>query len=163
PGDEEGRLYREIERSKPAPQGICVINSAGKVLSWALMFEDDQSVPAFLDHCQERFSRYPDAKQPVAAERYLKFPGAKLDDVADTRNPLPLTDRHAKGKYCPAVPPLLPGTVVARLFGRALDKDGKPVAETVRQEHYVEDRFEIPVAAQNQLAATLAGAVAERF
>ena len=51
PGDEEGQLYREIGRSKPAPQGICVVNSAGKVLDWALMFDDDSSVLAFLDHC----------------------------------------------------------------------------------------------------------------
>ena len=34
PYDEEGRLYREIGRSKVLPQGICVINSACKVLAW---------------------------------------------------------------------------------------------------------------------------------
>ena len=50
PDDEEGRLYREIARSKLAPQGICVVNSAGKVLDWVLMFDDDQQVLAFLDH-----------------------------------------------------------------------------------------------------------------
>ena len=68
PGDEEGLLYREIERSKPAPQGICVVNSAGKVLNWTLMFDDDQSVLAFFDHAKQRFAKYPDAKKPVAAE-----------------------------------------------------------------------------------------------
>ncbi len=40
----EGLLYREIGRSKPAPQGICVANSDGKVLDWALMFDGDKSV-----------------------------------------------------------------------------------------------------------------------
>ena len=34
PDDQEGLLYREIGRSKPGPQGICVVNSAGKVLAW---------------------------------------------------------------------------------------------------------------------------------
>ena len=57
PNDEEGRLYREIGRSRPAPQGICVVNSAGKVLDWALMFDDDKSVLAFLDHSARRFAR----------------------------------------------------------------------------------------------------------
>ena len=34
PDNDEGRLYREIGRSKILPQGICVANSAGKVLAW---------------------------------------------------------------------------------------------------------------------------------
>ncbi len=29
PGGPEGRFLREIGRSKPSPQGICVANSAG--------------------------------------------------------------------------------------------------------------------------------------
>src|SRR5205085_8401914 len=55
------------------------------------------------------------------------------------------------------------GTVVARLFGRALGKDGKPVADTVRQEHYVEDRFSVGVGMQERLAEALAGAGGKRF
>jgi hypothetical protein len=53
--------------------------------------------------------------------------------------------------------------VVARVFGRALDKDGMPVADTVRQEHYVEDRFHVPVTMQAGLAEALADAGAKRF
>ena len=34
PDNDEGRLYREIGRSKILPQGVCVVNSAGKVLDW---------------------------------------------------------------------------------------------------------------------------------
>ena len=33
PNNDEGRLYQEIGRSKLAPQGLCVINSAGKMLA----------------------------------------------------------------------------------------------------------------------------------
>jgi hypothetical protein len=163
PDDEEGRLCREIGRSKPAPQGICVANSAGKVLDWVLMFDDDQDVPAFLDHALKRFARYPDAKQPVPAERYMKFPSAKLEDVEDNGKTVPVAERHPEGKSCPAKPPLRPGTVVARLFGRALDKDGKPVDDAVRQEHYVEDRFNVTVPVQETLARALADAGSDRF
>jgi hypothetical protein len=163
PGGEEGQLYREIGRSKLAPQGICVINPAGKVLAWSLMFDDDRSVVGFLDHALMRYARYPDANQAVPAERYMRFPGERAEDVADTRQPLPAGARHAPGQHCPGTPPVPPGTVVARLFGRALDPEGRPLADTVRQEHYVEDRFEIPAGLQDQLAAALASAGDGRF
>ena len=156
--DKEGRLYREIGRSKVAPQGICVVNSAGKVLAWAMMFDDDKSVLAFFDHAKDRFSTYPDAKKPVAAEVYQKFPSQKRKDVADSGNVLPILDRHPEGKHCPAEPPLRKGTVSVRLFGRALDKDGTPVADSIRQENYIEDRFNIAVPTQEKLSRALAEA-----
>lgn len=162
PDDEEGRLYREINRSNPA-QGICIVNSAGKVLNWVVMFDDDKSVLAFLDHTLKRFAKYPDAKQRVAAERYMKFPSFKVDDVQDTAKAPLVIEGHAEGKSCPAKPRFPRGTVVARVFGRALDKDGKPVADTVRQEHYVEDRFHVTVAMQDGLAKALADAGPTRF
>jgi hypothetical protein len=156
PDDEEGLLYREVARSRIAPQGICVVNSAGKVLNWALMFDDDKGVLTFLDHARDRYAKFPDARRRVAAERHARFPSQRLDDVADSGRTLPVLDRHPRGKHCPAEPPLRRGTVVARLVGRALDKHGKPVAETVRQENYVEDRFPIGVEAQERLAEALA-------
>ena len=158
PDDEEGLLYREIERSKPAPQGICVVNSAGKVLNWTLRFDDDKSLLAFFDHAKERFDRYPDAKKPVAAEVYEKFPSQRRKDVDDSGKDLPVLDRHPDGKHCPAEPPLPKGTLAARLIGRALDKDGKPVADTLRQENYIEDRFNIADQTQEKLAKALADA-----
>ena len=45
----EGKFLAEISRSKPAPQGVCVANASGKVLAWALSFDDDTQVPKFLD------------------------------------------------------------------------------------------------------------------
>src|SRR5207245_3946377 len=112
PDNEEGRLYREIGRSKPAPQGICVVNSDGKVLNWALSFDDDKSVLAFLDHAAKRFAKHPDAKKPVAAQRHLRFPSEKLADVADNGKAPLVIDRHGKGKTCPATPPLPRGTAL---------------------------------------------------
>jgi hypothetical protein len=161
--DEEGRLYREIGRSKLAPQGICVVNSAGKVLAWTMAFDDDKSVLAFLDHSARRFAQFPDAKKPVAAERYMRFPSVKLAEVADNGKAPFISDRHPEGKHCPATTRVRQGTVLARVFGRALDKDGKPLVDTVRQEHYVEDRFHVPVAMQEALAKALADAGTERF
>jgi hypothetical protein len=163
PDDHEGRLYREIGRSKILPQGICVVNSAGKVLDWVFMFDDDQSVLAFLDHARERFAKFPDAKKPFPAERYMKFPSQKLTDIEDNGKVVPIVERHPEGKSCPAKPRVQQGTIVARVFGRALDKDGKPVADTVRQENYVEDRFNVPVVKQEALAKALAAAGTERF
>jgi len=158
PDDEEGLLYREIGRSRPAPQGICVINSAGKVLNWALMFDDDRSVIAFLDRARQRFAKFPSAKKPVAAEIHEKFPSRKRKDMDDSGTTLPVLDRHPRGKHCPAEPLLRKGTVAVRLFGRALGKDGKPVADTVRQENYIEDRFNIAVSTQELLARALSKA-----
>jgi hypothetical protein len=163
PPNAEGRLCREIGRSKPAPQGICVANSAGKVLSWALMFDDDQRVLAFLDHAAKRFARYQGARRPVPAERYMRYPSEKLEDVADTRQKLPVAERHPKGESCPARPGLREGTVAVRLIGRALDKKGMPLADTVRQEHYVEDRFHVSVGLQEALAKAARAAGTKRF
>jgi hypothetical protein len=163
PNDEEGRLYREIGRSKILPQGICVINSACKVLAWAEMFDDDNSVVTFLDHCLKRSAQLPDAKKPVPAERYMKFPSQKLADIEDNGKAPVIARRHAEGKSCPATPQVPQGTIDARLFGRALNKDGKPVADTLRQENYIEDRFQVPVAMQAALAKALQGAGRDRF
>ena len=163
PNDEEGRLYREIGRSKVLPQGICVINSACKVLAWAAFFDDDKSVVAFLDHCQKRFAEFPDAKKPFPAERYMKFPSQKLVDIEDNGKAPAIVERHPEGKSCPAKPRVQHGTIDARLFGRALNKDGKPVADTLRQEHYVEDRFHVPVPMQEALVKALKDAGSDRF
>lgn len=162
-GDEESRLYREIGRSKPAPQGICVANSAGKVLDWALSFDNDESVLAFLNHSLKRFREHPDARQLVAAERFMRFPSQKLPDIADNGEAAPVAEFHPKGVRCPAKPGLPPGTVVARLFGRALDAKGQPISDTVSQENYVEDRFTAMPAMQESLSKALVEAGAHRI
>ncbi len=163
PDNDEGRLYREIGRSKILPQGVCVVNSAGKVLDWVFMFDDDKSVLDFLDHAKKRFAEFPDATKPVPAERYKGFPSEKLANVDDGGKVMPMVERHREGESCPGKPPVPEGTLLARVFGRALDTEGKPVADTVRQENYVEDRFSVPVVRQAGLAKALAAAGTNRF
>jgi hypothetical protein len=159
----EGELYAEIARSKPAPQGICTTNSAGKALAWALSFDDDKSILEFLDHVAERYQQSPDAEKPVTAERFRQFPSSKLADVRDTRKRVKVPELHASDDRCPARPALQQGTLVGRIIGRALDKNGKPVADTIRQENYMEARFEMPVSVQEQLSFAAKQANGDRF
>ncbi|HEY3242343.1 MAG TPA: hypothetical protein VGM03_03245 [Phycisphaerae bacterium] len=158
----EGRLYGELGRSKIAPQGICIANSAGKALAWVAMFDDQQSVLAFLNHGLQRFQNFPDASRPVAAERYMRFPSAKLDDVQDDAGLLTIVERHLPGEACPAKPPATPGTLIVRVVGRALDADAKPVADTTSQQTYVEERFDVPLGTQAKLVRALASAPERR-
>lgn len=159
----EGDLYAEIARAKPAPQGICTANSAGKVLAWALSFDDEAGILKFLDHVAERYRQSPDAKRPVTAERFMKFPSRPLENVADNGRASKIPAAHASGVRCPAKPTVEAGTLVGRIIGRALDEDGVPLTDTVKQENYVEARFEIPVLTQAGLAAAAAKAGKNEF
>ncbi len=159
----EGALYAEIARSKPAPQGICTTNSAGKVLAWALSFDDNKSILGFLDHVSDRYREFSDASSPVNAERYRKFPSHKLSDVNDNGKRINAPERHANGDRCPAVPALERGTLVGRIIGRALDDDGIPVSDTVRQELYMEARMQVAVSVQEQFARVATHTDGRRF
>ena len=70
-------------------------------------------------------------------------------------NVLPVLDRHPERMTAP------PSRRCQR--GRSLSgcsagrgKDGKPVTDTLRQENYVEDRFDIAIPTQEKLAKALA-------
>lgn len=162
PPGAEGHLLREIGRSKPAPQGICVANSSGKVLAWSLSFDDEKSVADFVDYALKRYSKHPYASKPCATERYMKYPSNKLRDVADDGRVLRIPEEHAHATDCPAGLRASKGTFLARVVGRTLDKDGRPTGDTIRQEHYIEDVFQIPPASQAALADAVAAAGEER-
>jgi hypothetical protein len=162
PDKDERWLYQRISRVKLAPQGICVLNSAGQVLAWVQMFDDDRSVLDFLDHGLKCFRANADAKRLVATERYMSFPSARHKDFRDeVKPPAVVAEGHPPGKSCPAhagKEPVPAGSVLARLVGRALDDKGKLLADTVRQEHYVEDQFSVKPAMQRALAKVLGSA-----
>ena len=163
PPGREGRFLREIGRSKPAPQGICVANSAGKVLAWALSFDDAASVPRFLDHVLQRHKETPGTEQPVTAQRFMRFPSQRLADVPDIHVALPKPEAHPADSFCPATPPKPSGTVVAKVWGRAVRVDGELVADCLAQENYAEDVFDIPPDIQAELARAVDGAGNTRF
>lgn len=166
PDKDERWLYERINRAKLAPQGIGVLKSDGQVLAWVQMFDKDQSVLDFLEHSLKRFQETADAKEPVVTQRYGRFPSDESRDLIDKEKlPAVIADGHAKGKSCPAKSgkePVAAGSILARLVGRALDDKGKPVADTVNQEHYAEDQFGIAPAMQQAVAKALANEGTER-
>jgi hypothetical protein len=166
PDEAERWLYQRLNRAKLAPQGIGVLNSAGQVLAWVQMFDDDQSVLDFLDYSLKRFAEKKDAKELVVTQRYLRFPGDKASDYQDeTKLPTVVAEAHPKGKRCPAEDgkgKVAPGSINARLVGRALDRRGEPVTDMVKQEHYVEDQFAVAPNVQQMLMKALGNAGAER-
>jgi hypothetical protein len=163
---DERWLYQRVNRARLAPQGICVLDPSGQVLAWVQMFDDDQSVLDFLEHGLKRFREKREVDRRVLTERFMRFPGEKGEDFRDqTKLPAVVAAGHPKGKHCvsdDAKGAMPPGSLVARLVGRALDGHGKPVADTVRQEHYVEDQFTINPDVQQELTKALADAEAGR-
>ncbi len=147
---EEAELYARLKRCMLAPQGIGVLNGSGQVLAWVQMFDDQKQIAAFLDHAV--------ALKPGITERYMSFPRNRMDD-RDVDPPAAPAESHAKGARCPARAAAkgatAKGGVTARLYGRALDAHGKPVADTVRQEHYVQDQFSISRELQAAIAMSL--------
>ncbi len=162
PSGVEGQLYAEIGRSKPAPQGICTANSDGKVLAWALSFDDDASILKFLDHALQRYRQHPDASVSGTAQRYMKFPSRKLNDVSDNDRRIRIPADHGD-QQCPGTPVTQAGTLVGTIIGRALNENGKPVSDTVLQEHYMEARTEFGVDIQQQLWQATRTADGDRF
>ncbi len=159
--DDEGRLFRSIYCSKVQPQGTCVLNSAGQVLAWVLMYDKNQSVLDFLDHSRKRYEAYPSGEEAVAAERYMRFPSAQLEDFQEEPKPTAIVQGHLDAKSCLAQPPLAEGTLTARVFGRAVDEQGEFLG-TVNQEHFALDRFEVTPAMQDRLTKALADAGTSR-
>ena len=138
----EGELYRELRRTQAAPQGICVMNSAGKVLDWVLSFDDDQAIPAFFDEVRQRYDRLPRDQQPVLTRRFRSYPSRTINSIADTGQKFQIPDRH-ENEECPAKLKPRIGSLVGTVVGRPLDPTGKPIARTLRQEDYMEATFEI--------------------
>lgn len=162
PDDDEGKLLQSIYRSKVQPQGTCILNSGGQVFAWVIMYDKDKRVLEFLDRGLKRYRDHPDAKEAITTERYFRFPSDKREDMKDEARPQPIAEGHAEGKHCPGWVDLPRGTVVARVIGRALDKEGKLSAQTVNQEHLALDRFEVSPALQEKLAKALADGGANR-
>jgi hypothetical protein len=141
---------------------MCVVNAGGQALAWAMNHEPNQDILSFLDHGLERFRENPDGQKPVTTERYVHYPRKRLEDYKTEAARLPIPAGHPDKGGCPSWIQHPKGTVVARLVGRALRKDGTPVADTVRQANYIEDLFHISVRTQENLAKALGDAKTDR-
>ena len=160
--DDEGRLFQSICRSRVQPQGTCVLNTGGQVLTWVLTYDKDQSVLDFLDHSLKRFRKHPDAKRPIVTERYMQFPSGRVEDVREEAKPAALAKVHATGTRCLAKGRQPRGTFVAKVIGRALDENGKLSSHTINQEHLALDHFFVTPEMQAELAKVLANAGTRR-
>ena len=154
----EGDLYREIARSRPLPQGICVVNSEGKVLQWAVAFDGDPQVVEFLARAVKRYQRVPGPEEPLIAERYMRYPSQRKPDMEASaiKIQIPeLSDWKAIPSTSPQIPP---NALDAKIIGRAVKPNGDLVDDVLQQEHYAEDRFILDAALMNGLAEQLSKA-----
>ena len=117
---EEAKLFQSLYRSQVEPQGICVVNTGGQALAWAMNHDNNQEdILSFLDHGLERFHKNPDGKNPVTTERYRHYPKLRLEDYKTEAAKLPIPQGHSNKGGCPSWTQHPKGTVVARLVGRA--------------------------------------------
>lgn len=162
PGGVEGGLYREINRTKAAPQGMCVMNSDGKVLDWVLSFDNEEQTVAFFEYAIDRYQEFPDSKHQFATKRYRRFPSRQMSEVADSGKPIEFPTRH-ESDYCPGTRKLPDGMLTGKVVGRPVDGNGVPIAKTHHQEDYMEATFDVSASAQRELIAAMTKANGNRF
>ena len=161
PAGPEGAIYRELRRTRAAPQGICIANSAGKALAWTLGFDDDKRLAEFFDYAKRRYKANPSSGATV--ERFRRFPSAKLADVPDNGEELTVPAQHPGGEPCPGNLGVPEGTVAGRIVGRAYGADGNPLSEVRTQDNYIEDILAITPEMQRQLLERSKAADGARF
>jgi hypothetical protein len=162
PSSEEAKIFQSLYRSQVPGQGMCIANAGGQALAWAMNHGENHGILSYLDHGLERFRQNPDGRESVMTERYGQYPRERQEDYKMDARTSPIPPGHRDGESCPWRNARPRGTVVARIYGRALDENGKPVAGTLRQASYTEDGFDIATKTQDILAGVLAGAGAER-
>ncbi len=154
PGDdEEGDLFRNIAHLQVAPQGMGVLNAAGQLLSWTETYDDAGAVLRYLDDGVARYHQHVLGSKAVATARWWQFPSGRRPDGEQAATPLPA----GHDGPCPYAYQFPIGSLKVRLVGRALNAAGKPLTDTLHQEHYVEDAFMLPsTLGQNSLPTQVA-------
>lgn len=151
--DDEGRLVNLIARSKVLPQGICILNSSGQALEWVVNFEKEKSVLAFLDQAMKHFRENASGKQANETERYMNYPSQRLSNFhEDAVSEAALSQILRAHKATP-----LAKHIVVRVIGRAFDAKGKPLTDTLKQEHYIEHKFLIEPEIERAFLKSAAG------
>lgn len=153
----ERLLYDRLRPTAPAQQGLCVMDSTGRPLSWVLAFSDRD---AMLRYFPEMLTAYRNSKYAPSkvAERFAQYPNEKLADAYPATSPVaPLPAVPKFSDTLLAKPGRQPGALVVSITGRAVDAQGKPLFDTIHQENYVEDEFTLPKDAQAALSDYLSG------
>jgi hypothetical protein len=147
----ESEFLAEIGRTKAAPQGIVAANKHGRVLAWALNFDDASQIPKFLDYVLEQNAKHP-GTEPFDTPRFMRFPSTPMPSVPAVDNVLPSVTQHEGGTdFCPATPPKERGTIIAKVWGRRLKDDGTHYPDPTKQENYIEDVFDLSPEVQRQV------------
>jgi hypothetical protein len=120
-----------------------VVNSAGQVLDWVISFQSHESILRFLDHSKVRYEKHPKGAEKVATQRFMNFPARQLPDIADQGIRVELPEKVRDEDVASSVVARQAGAMLGRVYGRAMGPDGNPIADTSKQENYVEDRFDV--------------------
>jgi hypothetical protein len=157
----EGRLFGDISKSQPAGQGLAVLNSDGQVLEWVLMFDAPEEIGNFLDHATERFAEFPNGNSAVTTERYMRYPSDELNSIV-APGPRELR-QHADREKCPGDNAVADGSVRIDLIGRTVTPAGAFSSDTLTQDNYVQDQFDLDARLQRSIWESVGPEDGERF
>lgn len=134
-------MLQEIGKTAPAPQGIAVLNSKGQALAWSLMFKNDQEVLNFLDYAKSKYKQTVDGTE-FKTEKFVRYPEEKQPAVP-ANNGLTPVPSHSSAD-CIGSNKTPAGSLSAKVYGRVVAEDGTNLNQEVNQEHYAQDRFDLP-------------------
>ncbi|MEM7476288.1 MAG: hypothetical protein AAF483_14940 [Planctomycetota bacterium] len=150
PSGIEGQIYQRLRDSRPAPQGICSMDSQGRVIAWSLGFDQEDDIGNFLAHIQKKFDERRSAEDEFAlkAERFQVFPTQPLPAHPCDSTLFEIPSSHPDSEKCPSEYAEPGGTLVGRVVGRRADEDGVLTDEIKLQENYMEARVTLAPAIQ---------------
>jgi hypothetical protein len=141
----ERLLYERLRPTAPAQQGLCVVDSTGRPISWVLMFSDRDGM---LRYFPEVLTAYRNQKYAPskATERWMQYPSQKLPDAypaaatatanARAKTRAPLSAVPVCSDSCMSKPGRHTGSLTISMTVRAMDAHGKAVPNTIHQENY---------------------------
>ena len=132
-------------------QGICAMNSDGKVLAWACRSILKTTWWVSLTMCSLDINRSRTIRKPLLQSAFTVFPARVSPTWRTTKLSISIPLTHPEGDRCLGDLPQPPGALVGTIVGRALDEAGEPVANTRLQENYTEARVIVTESVQRAL------------
>ena len=153
----ERALYDRLRPAAPAQQGLCVLDSTGKPLSWVIMFSDRDNMLRYFVEALATFRNQRFAPSKMT-ERWSQYPNEKLSDAwpAAASVVIPPTIPVFQDANL-SKPGHAPGSLTISITGRAVDpQSGKPGFDTIHAENYIEDDLSLSRDVQAALSEYLA-------